>query len=396
MIARLRDALLCLAASTLLLAGCGQKEEAKGAGAGGMPALPVAVVEVHTRKVPISLEAVGQAAGSREVQIRSRVTGIIEKRVYDEGAPVKEGAVLFTIERAPYELAVEQAKAALQQDIVKKQLAEVDAKRLAPLAKEKAISERELDQAIAAEKTADAAIAADQAKLKEAELDLGYTRVTAPISGVTGRALQSEGALVTANTDSALLTTLTQVDPIWVLFPLAEGDYKEVRGAERTARVQLVDNDNKVLADHGRLNFASTTVDQKTGAVQLRAEFPNPKTRWLPGQFVKVRILAGDQDAMLVPQAAVLQTEQARLVMTVGPDNKVVPKPVQTANWIGNDMIVTGGLAEGDRVIVDNLVKLRPGAPVAPHAQGEAPAQPGGAPPGAAAGAAKQPAKAAK
>jgi membrane fusion protein (multidrug efflux system) len=395
MIARPRDALLCLAASTLLLAGCGQKQEAKGPGAGGaMPALPVAVVEVHTRKVPISLEAVGQAAGSREVQIRSRVTGIIEKRVYDEGAPVKEGTVLFTIEREPYELAVEQAKAALQQDIVKKQLAEVDARRLAPLAKEKAISERELDQAIATEKTADAAIAADQAKLKEVQLDLGYTRVTAPISGVTGRALQSEGALVTANTDSALLTTLTQVDPIWVLFPLAESDYKEVRGAERTARVQLVDNQNKVLADHGRLNFASTTVDQKTGAVQLRAEFPNAKARWLPGQFVRVRILAGDQDAMLVPQAAVLQTEQARLVMTVGPDNKVVPKPVQTANWIGNDMIVTGGLAEGDKVIVDNLVKVRPGAPVAPHAQGEAPAERGAAPPGGAAPA--KPAKAAK
>jgi len=346
-----------------------------------MPALPVTVIEVHERKVPVSLEAVGQAQGSREVQIRSRVTGIIEKRVYDEGAPVKEGAVLFTIERAPYELAVEQAKAALQQDVVKKQLAAVDAKRLEPLAQQKAISERELDQAVATEKTADAAIAADQAKLKQAELDLSYTKVTAPISGITGRALQSEGALVTANTDAALLTTLTQVNPIWVLFPLAEADYKEVRGTQRTARVQMVDDNGKVLADHGKLNFASTTVDQKTGAVQLRAEFPNPGTRWLPGQFVKVRILAGEQDAMLVPQAAVLQTEQARMVMTVGPGDKVVPKTVQTANWIGDDIIVTGGLDEGDRVIVDNLVKVRPGAPVAPHAPGQAPAPPAQAAP---------------
>ena len=365
-----------------LLAACSHKEEAQKGGApgagGAMPALPVTVVEVHQRKVPISLEAVGQAQGSREVQIRSRVTGIIEKRVYDEGAPVKEGAVLFTIERAPYELAVEQAKAALQQDVVKKQLAAVDAKRLEPLAQQKAISERELDQAVATEKTADAAIAADQAKLKQAELDLSYTKVTAPISGITGRALQSEGALVTANTDSALLTTLTQVHPIWVLFPLAEGDYKQVRGAERNARLQIVDDKGKVVADHGKLNFASTTVDQKTGAVQLRAQFPNPGTRWLPGQFTKVRILAGEQDAMLVPQAAVLQTEQARMVMTVGPDNKVVPKPVQTANWVGNDIIVTGGLADGDRVIIDNLVKVRPGTPVAPHAPGQAPAQPPG------------------
>ena len=387
--ARFRDALPFLVAAAFL-AACSHKEEAPkagGPGAGGaMPALPVTVIEVHERKVPISLEAVGQAQGSREVQIRSRVTGIVEKRVYDEGAPVKEGAVLFTIERAPYELAVEQAKAALQQDVVKKQLAAVDAKRLEPLAQQKAISERELDQAVALEKTADAAIAADQAKLKQAELDLSYTRVTAPISGITGRALQSEGALVTANTDSALLTTLTQVNPIWVLFPLGESDYKEVRGAERSARVQLVDDKGKVVAE-GKLNFASTTVDLKTGAVQLRAEFPNPGTRWLPGQFVKVRILAGEQDAMLVPQAAVLQTEQARMVMTVGPDNKVVPKPVQTANWIGNDIIVTSGLKDGDRVIVDNLVKLRPGAPVAPHAPGQAPAAPAG---GGAAPAAKK------
>ena len=381
MTARFRDALPFLLAAALA-AACSHKEEAPkaGAGAGGvMPALPVSVVEVHRQKVPISLEAVGQAQGSREVQIRSRVTGILEKRVYDEGAPVKEGAVLFSIERAPYELAVEQAKAALQQDVVKKQLAEVDAKRLQPLADQKAISERELDQAIATEKTSIAAIASDEAKVKQAELDLSYTRVSAPISGITGRALQSEGALVTANTDSALLTTLTQVNPIWVLFPLAESDYKEVRGAERSARVQMVDDNGKVLADHGKLNFASTTVDQKTGAVQLRAEFPNPGTHWLPGQFIKVRILAGEQDAMLVPQSAVTQTEQARLVMTVGADNKVVPKTVQTANWIGNDIIVTGGLDEGDRVIVDNLVKVRPGASVAPHPAGEAPAKPAGA-----------------
>jgi membrane fusion protein (multidrug efflux system) len=204
--------------------------------------------------------------------------------------------------------------------------------------------------------------------------------VIAPIGGISGRALRSEGSLVTANTDSSLLTTLTQVDPIWVLFPLAESDFSRVRGAKQATRVQLVGEDGAILADHGRLNFTSTTVDAKTGAVQLRAEFANPGARWLPGQFVKVRILAGEQDAMLVPQAAVQQTDQARIVMTVGPDGKVVPKPVQTANWIGTDMVVTGGLDDGDQVIVDNLVKVRPGAPVQPHAPGEAPK---GAPPAA-------------
>jgi len=386
-----RRAALLILASTLFLAACGHKEEAKGPGGAGAapPPMPVTVIEVHTRKVPISLEAVGQAEGSREVEIRARVNGIIEKRLYDEGAPVKAGAILLQIDPAPYELAVEEARAALQQERVKKELAEVDAKRLEPLAREKAISERELDQALATAKQATASIASAQAKLKEAELDLAYTRVSAPISGITGRALRSEGSLVTANTDSSLLTTLTQVNPIWVRFPLAEADFKRVRGAERETNVQLVDETGKIVADRGRLNFTSSTVDPKLGAVQLRAEFPNPQMKWLPGQFAKVRILAGQQEAMLVPQGAVLQSEQSRLVMTVGPDNKVMPKPVQTANWVGTDMVVTGGLAEGDRVIVDNLMKTRPGAAVQPHAPGEAPAAPAPAP-------ANAPAKAAK
>ncbi len=379
--ARSRAVLSCIAC-VLVLAACGKKEGAPGAGAGGAapPALPVTAVRVHKQKVPISLEAVGQAAGSRDVEIRARVNGILDKRLYDEGAAVKAGQTLFVIDPAPYELAVLDARAALQQERVRRELADTDAKRLAPLAAEKAISQRDLDQALATEKQATAAIASAEAKLQEAELNLSYTRVIAPIGGITGRALRSEGSLVTANTDSSLLTTLSQVDPIWVLFPLAESDFSRMRGAKQLARVQLVGEDGTILADQGRLNFTSTTVDAKTGAVQLRAEFANPGARWLPGQFVKVRVLAGEQDAMLVPQVAVQQTDQARIVMTVGQDGKVVPKPVQTANWIGADMVVTGGLDDGDQVIVDNLVKVRPGATVQPHAPGEAPR---GAPPAA-------------
>lgn len=376
-----RRAVVSVLAFALVLAACGKKEGAAGAGAQGAapPPMPVSVVKVAPRSVPVSLEAVGQAEGSRDVEIRARVNGIVEKRLYEEGAPVKADAVLFVIDPAPYELAVEEAKAALQQERVKRELAEVDAKRLEPLAREKAISERELDQALATAKQASAAIASAEAKLKEAELNLSYTRVKAPIAGITGRALRSEGSLVAANTDSSLLTTLTQVNPIWVRFPLAESDFKRVRGGEREARVQLIGEDGKVLADHGRLNFTGTTVDPKLGAIQLRAEFPNPQIHWLPGQFAKVRILAGQQTAMLVPQGAILQSEQSRMVMTVGPDNKVVPKPVQTASWIGNDMVVTGGLADGDQVIVDNLMKVRPGATVQPHPAGQAPAAPASA-----------------
>jgi membrane fusion protein (multidrug efflux system) len=346
--------------------------DAKG---GAAPALQVATIKVAQKKVPVSLEAVGQAEGSREVEIRARVNGILERRLYNEGEPVAAGKTLFVIDPAPYELAVQQAKAALQQERVKRELAETEAKRLQPLADEKAISRRELDQAIATEKQAVAAIAAAEAKLKEAELNLSYTKVSAPIAGITGRALRSEGSLVTANTDSSLLTTITQVNPIWIRFPLAETDFNRIRGAERQAKVQIVGEDGAVVADNGRLNFTGTTVDAKTGAVQMRAEFRNPGTRWLPGQFAKVRVLAGEQTAILVPQVALLQNDQSRVVMTVGPENKVVPKPVQTANWIGQDAVVIGGLAEGDTVIVDNLVKVRPGATVQPKGPAQASAK---------------------
>jgi len=369
-----------LAILVATLAACGKKEgngAAQGqAGAGGPPpALPVSVVTVSQRKVPIVIDAVGQAEGSREVEIRARVSGILEKRLYQEGTTVPPGTTLFVIDPVPYELAAQQARAALQQERVRRDLAETDAKRLEPLARDKAISQRELDQAVAAARTATAAIASAEAKLKEAELNLSYTRVTAPIGGISGRALRSEGTLVTANTDTALLTTITQVNPIWVRFPLAEEDFNRVRGEQRAAaRVQIVDDSGKVVVDNGKLNFTSTTVDQKSGSVQLRAEFPNPRSTWLPGQFMKVHLLAGEQTAMVVPQSAVVQTDQAKLVMTVGPENKVVAKPVQTGNWLGQDMIVTAGLNEGDQVIIDNLVKVRPGAPVAPHAPGQAPA----------------------
>jgi membrane fusion protein (multidrug efflux system) len=196
------------------------------------------------------------------------------------------------------------------------------------------------------------------------QLNLSYTKIAAPISGVTGRALRSEGSLVTANTDSSLLTTLTQVNPIWVRFSLAESDYAACAGRAQAQRVQAIAEDGSIAADNGRLNFAGSTVDPKLGAIQMRAEFANQNRAWLPGQFVKLRILAGEQTAMLVPQAAVSQTELSRIVMTVGEGGKAVPKPVKTASWIGTDAVVTSGLAEGDLVIVDNLVKVRPGTAV--------------------------------
>ena len=365
---------LALFALPLAVAACHKGEDAASAGAAAPQALPVTAIRVSQQRVPVSLEAVGQAEGSRDVEIRARVTGIIEKREYEEGAQVRAGQLLFLIDPAPFQLAVEEARATLQQERVKRDLAATDVKRLEPLAREKAISQRDYDTAVATERTGTASIAAAEAKLKEAELNLSYTKVSAPISGITGRAQRSEGSLVTANTDSSLLTTLTQVNPIWVRFSLAEADFNRIRGAERGARVQLVNDANAIVADNGKLNFTATTVDTKLGTVQLRAEFANPGIKWLPGQFLKVRVLAGEQSAFLVPQQAILQNEQSRMVMTAGPDGKAAAKPVKVSSWIGSNAVVTAGLSDGDRVIVDNLVKVRPGSPVQPHEPGAAPA----------------------
>lgn len=366
---------LCLIA-LLALSACGKEEAGKSDAAAAPPALPVTVLRVEQKAVPIVFDAVGQTEGSREIEVRARVSGILEKRVYNEGDRVKAGAVLFKIDRAPFEIALKQARAALAEEQARLEQARRDADRLRDLAEQRAIGQREYEQALAAFKQSTAAIAGAQASVDEAQLNLSYTTVTAPIGGITGRALRSEGSLVTANTDTALLTTLTQFDPIWVRFSLSSAEYDRLRGTQARAEVRLLNQDGSVAADKGRLNFAASTVDRTLGTVQLRAEFRNSGMRWLPGQYVKAQVLAGEQQAFLIPQAAVTQNEQGRAVWVVGPDNKVAPRPIQTANWIGSDWVVTGGLQSGELVVIDNMMKLRPGSTVQP----QAPAAPGAAP----------------
>ena len=355
----------------LLLSACAKRDEPHGAQAAPAPAarLAVTVERAELQRVPLVLEAVGQAEGSREVEVRPRVSGILEKRLYAEGDRVAAGQTLFRIDRAPFELAVAQAKASLSQERARQDLAQREAARLKPLVDAKAISGREYDQALSTVKETAAAIEGDQAKLADAELNLSYTNLKAPIGGITSRAARSEGSLLAANTD--LLTTITQLDPVWVRFSLAEADFDRIRGNAKNARVALIERNGSIGADNGRLNFTASTVDPKLGTVQLRAEFPNADLKWLPGQFVKVRILVAGQDAFLVPQAAVSQSETARTVWIAGADGKASQREVQTASWLGNDWIVTGGLARGDLVIVDSLMKLRPGIAVQPHAAQE-------------------------
>jgi len=340
----------------------------------------VTVLEMQRRSVPIVLEAVARTEGSREVEVRARVSGILERQLFREGEPIRAGAPMYRIERAPYEIALAQARAALAEMQARAERATLEATRLQKLLADRAISQREYDDAQSSRTQTQALLLVAQARVREAELNLSYTTVNAPIAGVTGRALRSEGSLVAPGGDSSLLTTLTRTDPIWVRFSLSDAEYAQLRGAdERAAQVRLVLADGSTYDRVGRLNFTGSTVDPKLGTVQLRAEFANPSLSLLPGQYVKAHVEIGAREAFVVPQSAVQQSDSGRFVWVVDASNKVAPRPVQTGGWVGRDWVVREGLQAGERVAIDNLLKLRPGSAVQPKAPGEAqPAAPAG------------------
>jgi membrane fusion protein (multidrug efflux system) len=353
----------------LVLAACN-----KSGGADNSDPIPVTTLEVAARAVPVVLEAVGRTEGSKEVEVRARVSGIVEKQLYSEGSFVRAGTPLFQIDRAPFEIALAQAQATAEQEASANEQAQREAKRLTDLIANGAVSKRQAEEAATAYRSATASLAAAQAKVREAQLNLSYTSVTAPIAGVTGRALHSEGSLVTANTDSSLLTTLSQTDPVWVRFALSEQEHERLKklssdpAQTRNSTVQLVLADGEPYEARGHLNFSASTIDRQMGTVQLRAEFPNPKLSILPGQFATVRVNAGEQQVIAVPQTAVIQGSQGRYVWICGADNKATQRAVETGLWTGSDWIILSGLNPGDKVIVDNLMKLKPGTAVARQA----------------------------
>lgn len=328
-------------------------------------AMPVTMITAKSQVLPGSLEAVGQAEGSLEVEVRARVSGLLERKLYEEGQKLTAGTPMFMIERAPYEIALQQAKAVLSQRQAQLEQAHREVQRLRPLAQDRAIPQREYDDAITNERLADASLAAAKASIHDAELNLSYTLIKAPISGVTGRSLKSQGSLVTAGADS-LLGTITKTNPIWVRFSLSEAELARVHKSHKP-EVRLLSDDGKISLNGGRMNFAGSTVDTKTGSVQMRAEFSNPEQRVLSGQYVRVQVLTEKVAAYKVPQSAVIQNEQGRMVW-VARAGKAVQVPVETGAWIGSDWVIHKGLSDGDQVIIDNLIKLSPDAPVAPQA----------------------------
>ncbi|MBK0412984.1 efflux RND transporter periplasmic adaptor subunit [Chromobacterium haemolyticum] len=366
---------LLLTALAASLMACGQKDDKH---AGAMPPMPVGVLEIAPSDVPVSFEFVGQAAGSREVEVRARVGGILLKRAYTEGKPVKQGDLLFQIDPEPLKATLDQAQGNLQVQQAQLVRTKQDYDRITPLFKENAVSQKDRDDAVSAYEAAKASVAAAQAQVQQAKINLGYARVTAPISGMTSQETRSEGSLVSTTADGSLLTKVSQLDPIYVNFSMSDNDMMNLRKMQDSGQLKLAANghfnvqlkltDGSTYGKSGRLNFTDSLVDASTGTIRSRATFANPDGGILPGQFVRV-ILQGAKrsNAIAVPQRAVLTSQQGKMVWVVGADNKVQPRPITVSQDVGLNVLVESGLKAGDKVVVDNIIKLRPGADVKPH-----------------------------
>ncbi len=360
-----------------ILTACAKNDQAPDPSQASM-ALPVSVIEVQPTTVPISAEAVAQTEGAKEVEIRPRVGGILLKRLYEEGAPVKAGQSMFLIDPVPYQNALAQARAQLAEQRARLVQTEREERRLRELLETQAVSQREFDNAVSDNAIAHAALQLAEVRVRDAELNLSYTNVAAPVSGVAGRFQFSEGALVQAN--DSLLTTIVQVSPIWVRFSLSDNELVQLGGPlneEKVQQVTVLLPDGTEYEKKGVLNFAASQIDPQLGTQQLRATFDNTDQRLLPGQFVRARVVTGERNGVFrVPQIAVQTSDLGKTVYVVSEKNEATIRPVVTGRWIDQDWIILEGLNSGDKVIVDNLIKLRPGTPVTPHAPGGAPGAP--------------------
>ena len=358
----------------LLAAACGPSGGQPGHGApGGMPASEVAVVTVEMKALPVTFEYTGQAMGSRVVEVRARVPGILLKRNFTEGGTVKQGQSLYTIDPAPFQAALARADADVAGATARLEQAKRNTVRLRPLLAEKAVSQKELDDALSAEAIGDADLKAARARLTQARLDLEYTRVEAPVSGLASRSERSEGSFVPG--PEALLTTVVQVDPLWVSFGIPDTEQARLRKEAEAGRLLLPKNggfevelrlaDGSAFARKGRLSFTDVRISTTTGTRDARAEFPNPDGALRPGQFVRV-ILSGATvpNAITVPQRAVLEGPQGKFVYVVDDKSTAQPRPVQAGEWSGDAWLISGGLKGGEQVVVDGVMKIGPGAPV--------------------------------
>lgn len=346
------------------------------------PPPEVSVVTVESESVPHVIEVPGRLQAIRTAEVRARVDGIVERRLYTEGSDVRSGQGLFAIDPRPLRAQVSAAEATLARAEATAANAQQDVTRYEGLVGKQAISQQEYDAAIARLRTAQADVEQARAQVETARLSLSYATVTSPISGRAGRAAVTEGALVSAG-QGTLLTRVEQLDPIFVNFSQSNAELLAVRRALEARRggsssggvqVQLVLEDGTVYDRTGNLDFLDLSIDATTGTAALRAEIPNPDRSLLPGQFVRVRLELGeDEAAMLVPQRAVTLGANGGTVTVVGSDGMPEVRAVTLGGLRGDRWVVRGGLAPGERVITDGLQKIQPGQPVTVAAEQQKP-----------------------
>jgi membrane fusion protein (multidrug efflux system) len=354
------------------------------------PTPQVMVANVERRDVPIVIELVGQTKGAQDVEIRARVEGYVDDVAFQEGTMVKKGQLLYRIDPKPFQASLANAKADLATWQARYVKTQNDVKRLEPLAKKQAVSQQELDDAVASREAAQAQVEAQNASVDKAQLDLGYTGVLSPITGLIGTTLVRPGALV-GRGESTLLTTVSQVDPILFTAGISEAEYLRLaRRADELRRerggapvpVDLVLADGSVHPQKGRLDAIERAVDTTTGTLSLQFRFANPNGLVRPGQYGRARfVLETKKDAMLVPQRAVQELQSLYNVTVVGPDNKLMTKTVTVGPRVGSLWVIDKGLEPGDRVVVEGAQRLKPGTVVTtkdapPAAPGSGTAEP--------------------
>jgi membrane fusion protein (multidrug efflux system) len=356
-----------LAALALLLAGCGKPET---------PASPppeVSVIEVRPGDTPVSFEFVGSTASSQQVEVRARVDGFLNERLYTEGSIVKLGQIMFQMDPKPFEAQLAAAKGALAEQQARLWTAQANLKRVKPLAEANAVSKKDLDDALGKVNSAAAAVEMARAEVDTAQLNLGYTTIAAPVTGVSSYARIQNGAYI--NQLSGPLTYVAQLDPMWVDFSISEDEMLKLQEQRKNGRLRFPENDafvvDIVLADGsiypktGRIFFRDANYNSQTGTFLLRATFENPEGTLRPGQFVRVQVKGAIRpDAILVPQTAVLQGAGGFFVWVVDQDGKAQTRPVEVGDWQGDNWFIFKGLSAGDRVVTDGIIRLAAGAPV--------------------------------
>ena len=370
-----------LAAAVLVLAAC-----SKEAPPPTKPAPQVTVVTVAPQTIPYVMSFVAQTESSRQVDIVARVSGYLDKIAYREGELVQEGQLLFTLDPRPFRAQLDAAKGELQAQRARLSTAKANLDRIRPLAKMDAVSRADLDKAQGEFDSANAAVFAAQAKVREQELNLGYTTILSPVTGLASRSAQRQGAYVNAQSDSARLTYVAALDPIWVNFSISQNQmarYKELQDKGQMVPpkgdnfdVELVLPGGIVYPQRGKIGFTDPSFSQDTGSFLVRAVIPNPKSDLRPGMFVTARIIGALRpNAIVVPQLAVQQGSNGHLVYVVNAGGVAEIRPVVVGDYYGEkDIVISAGLAKGDRVVVEGVLRVVPGQPVKVVAPGAAPA----------------------